>query len=150
MVPDAIIFRELKTSIKVLPDDRGFILDGFPRTLKQAQELEKLLFRMGRKIDTVIYLNVPEEELVERLSKRYVCPGCGYISISQEKICPVCGSKTVKRTDDNPNIASERINLYLERTIPVVGYYKSKGDLVEINGDQPVEDVTKDILGTVV
>ena len=139
----------MRGRIKELSPEKGFILDGFPRTLKQAQELEKILFRIGRKINKAIYLNVPEEELVERLSKRYVCPKCGYISISQEKKCPICGTKMVKRMDDNPSVAAERIGLYLERTIPVVGYYRSTGDLVEINGDQEVSDVAKDILSAI-
>ncbi len=146
LIPDSMILDELENQVKNVSNDHGVKLDGFPRTLKQASEIEKFLFRIGRKIDNTIYLYVAEEELIKRLSKRFFCPKCSYVSINEEKVCPKCGTKTERRPDDRPKIAIERIALYLEKTIPVVGHYKSKGILIEINGDQSVEEVTKDIL----
>lgn len=146
LIPDAKILGALENRIKNVSKDHGFILDGFPRTLKQASEIEKFLFRIGKKIDKAIYLHVPEEELVRRISKRYFCPKCSYVSRSEEKVCPECGTETERRPDDRPKVALERIALYLEKTIPVIQHYKSQGNLLEINGDQKVDEVANDIL----
>lgn len=143
---DKLILKELEKVISSLGKGKSFILDGFPRTLKQALDLEKILPKIGKNINGAIYLKVPPKELLRRLSRRYICPKCGYISMSQEKLCPLCEASMIKRSDDSPDVASHRINLYLERTIPVVEFYRKKGMLIEINGDQKVYDVTKDIL----
>jgi len=145
LVPDNVIFNELKRKIEQIPPGKGFILDGFPRTLAQAKKLDEFIFKLGIDISKIIYLNVPEEELIKRLSKRVVCSKCGSVSFDKKK-CSICGGEMIKREDDKLEVILKRIDTYMEKTIPVVDYFRNKGDLVEINGDQPIENVTKDIL----
>ena len=144
--PDEAILGALTDKIRQVPKENGIIMDGFPRSIKQAQELEISLFKAGRSVDYIIYLNVSEEEVLKRIAKRLVCPKCGHVSEKGENICSKCHVGLERRPDDRPDIISERMSLYLERTIPVIEYYRKKGILLEVNGDQPIPAVASDIL----
>lgn len=142
LLPDNFILEAVAEKISSVNLNQGFILDGFPRTLDQAKELEKIL---KADIDFVIFLDVPKEKLIERLSKRSVCPKCDYLSMMNEEKCPTCGGTLEKREDDKPEIIKKRIEVYMENTLPVVGYYKNKGLLLSVNGDKSVDDVAEEI-----
>lgn len=142
LLPDKFIFEAVAEKISSVKDGHGFVLDGFPRTLEQAKKLEKI---PKAEIDHVIFLDVPKEKLVIRLSKRSVCPKCGYISTTNEEKCPMCGEKNEKREDDKPEIVKKRIEVYMENTLPVAGYYKNKGLLLSVNGDKSVDEVAEEI-----
>lgn len=126
---------------------RGVILDGFPRTEAQAEALARLLGEMGRAVDLVALILVPTEALVRRLSGRWSCPRCGAIyheTLSPPRvagICDACGGTLQRRGDDAPEVQERRIEVYLEQTAPLITYYRERGLLVEIDGDQTIDAV---------
>lgn len=130
---------------------KGFILDGYPRTVNQAKDLEKIMKELGRKLDAAIYFSLPEQVAVERLSKRLQCEKCGKIynleSVKPKKdnICDDCGSKLIVRADDEAETIRTRFREYTEKTKPVVEYYKKKGLLHEIDVNASVEENYKKI-----
>lgn len=132
--------------------ESGFMLDGYPRTIAQAEALDKNLSDLGSKIDAVIYIKVDPEVLKERLSGRIVCDNCGatyhkvYNPPTESGVCDVCSSTDFsQREDDKPEKVSHRINLQMESISPILEFYKSKGMLKEVNGDQPIETVYREI-----
>jgi len=145
LVPDEIVIELLKKHIENLD---GYILDGFPRTLEQAKALDEIT-----NIDVVIYLDVPEEILVERLSSRRVCKKCGaiynllYLKPKEEGKCDKCGGELYQRDDDKPEAIKERLKVYAEKTAPLIEYYEKQGKLVKITTDRidipPEEQVEK-------
>lgn len=145
LVPDETIIAILKE--RILMDDcrNGFILDGFPRTVPQAEALEQ----MGVNIDKVIEIHVPDEKIVARLSGRRVCEKCGnsyhvdYKPTKVEGICDACGGKVVIRKDDEPATVLDRLKVYHEKTAPLKDYYEAKGKLVTVEGQEEVADTTK-------
>ena len=151
LVPDDLVIRILVERISQ-PDAReGFILDGFPRNVPQAVALDEALSLVQAGIDLTINLVAPEDELVRRLSARWVCPNCGaiYHLLSQppRKVgeCDDCGSQLVQRDDDKPETA--RARLEKQRTpAGLLEHYRKKGKLVEIDGAQPVQKVTQDVV----
>lgn len=145
LLPDELILEAIKEKIWSVKDGDGFVLDGFPRTLEQAKELEKILTEAKSNINYVLFLDVPKEKLIERLSKRSVCFGCGHISMAGEEKCSKCGGSMEKRDDDKPEIVKKRIEVYIENTLPVINYYKDKGLLLTVNGDRSVEEVAEEI-----
>jgi len=145
LLPDKFILEAISEKISEVSEDHGFVLDGFPRTLEQAEELERMLKEAKSNIDHVVFLDVPKEKLVIRLSKRNVCPKCDYTSMTNEEKCPTCGGTLEKREDDKPEIVKKRIEVYMENTLPVVGYYKNKGLLLSVNGDKSVDEVAEEI-----
>lgn len=151
LVPDDILQKVLRMEIQSLPREQGIILDGAPRKLEQALFLEEVFQALGRKVDKVFFVNIPEAVTVERISKRWVCQKCGAILImgkdvkSPEDKCPICGGEIKQRTDDTEEGVKQRLQIFRAETMPVIEFYKEKGKLVEIDGNQPVEKVFADI-----
>ena len=159
LVPDDVTVGLVENRLKENDVKNGIILDGFPRTVKQAEELDKLLDKEGKKVDLVINLTTPEEEIVERIVNRRICsnPECKTVynlvlnPPKQEGICDKCGSQLIQRKDDNKETVKLRFNSYIEQTSPLVDYYDKKGNLYSavvskaINklGENVAEDVLK-------
>lgn len=145
LVPDELILKLLEEEIEKVAEDAGFVLEGFPRNLRQAQILNDFLESRGKNLDWVIYLKVEEEEIVNRLRHRLICSECGKVyrkgEVKQGRICEECGSQLVKRRDDNPRTVKERIKVYFEHTFPLVKYYQKKGILKEVEGKGKEEEV---------
>jgi adenylate kinase len=130
----------------------GAILDGFPRTPIQADELEKMLAEFGGQVDAVPYVTAAESILIERTGGRWSCRAQGHIyhkkfsPPKQEGICDIDGSELYQRDDDKEETVAKRLRVYFERTMPLVEYYRKRGKLIEINGVQPVDQVTKELM----
>ena len=133
LVPDEIIIDLLTKRLKKPDAEKGFILDGFPRTIKQAEALEKMF-----KIDVVINLNVPDEIIIKRLSSRLICKQCGAVynqltlKPKVDGICDKCGGKLYQREDDKPEVIQERLNVYRKSTEPLIGHYRRKSILRDV------------------
>jgi adenylate kinase len=141
---DEIVMKEVEKELAVAPRDRGLVFDGIPRTLHQAEMLSEVLTHSERTLDAVIYIELEESEIVKRLTRRKVCSLCGKnLSVGAEKCS--CGGRAVTRPDDEPATIMKRVQTFLERTLPLVSYYRNKGILIEIDGDQKVSDVAHDI-----
>lgn len=156
LVPDELVV-EIATD-RLAKDDckAGFLLDGFPRTVFQAEELDKFLEARGSRIDHVLDIDVNREELMVRLTGRRVCSKCGasyhVVNIPPEKegICDVCGAELIQRKDDNEETAANRIEVYNSETKPLIDYYEKAGNISHIDGTTGLENVFKtitDILG---
>ncbi|MGO9173104.1 MAG: adenylate kinase [Rhodomicrobium sp.] len=149
LVPDEVVVGVISEAIDGLPKDvAGFILDGFPRTVQQAEVLDELLGRIGKNIDAVIVVDVADDVLVKRISGRFTCGNCGEVYNDffrlpkAEGVCDRCGSTSFKRrSDDNPDTVRERLVIYHEQTKPLIDYYRAKGKLHVIDGESPIEDV---------
>lgn len=145
LVPDEVVNGIVKERLAQEDCEDGFILDGFPRTLPQAEALDQ----MGVAIHKVLYLNVPDELIEERLSNRRVCEGCGatYHLVNQPSaagdLCEKCGGKLIIRKDDKPETIRERLATYHEMTEPLVAYYRGQGKLHEIDGSTTIEAATE-------
>ncbi|MDO4730544.1 MAG: adenylate kinase [Clostridia bacterium] len=148
LVPDDVVIGIVWERIQQDDCKNGFILDGFPRTIPQAEALE----RMNVGIDAVVCLNVPDEAIVTRMSGRRVCTNCGtgyhmmFNRPIQEGICDVCGNTLSQRDDDKPETVQERLKVYHENTEPLIDFYKNKGLLVEIEALKEIDLVTEDIV----
>ncbi|NPA80172.1 MAG: adenylate kinase [Thermotogae bacterium] len=144
LVPDDIIVGLIEEQIE---DAHSFILDGFPRTLVQAEALDRLLAERGKPLTHVIFVNVPDEEIVRRLTARRVCPKCGavynliYNPPKNDEICDICGTPLVQRSDDREDVIRNRLKVYRESTAPLVDYYRKRGIFHEIDGVGKVEEV---------
>ena len=151
LVPDEVTIGIVKE--RLLEDDckKGFLLDGFPRTIAQAEALTKFLNEEGIKLDAVLDVNVPAEILVRRMVGRRVCKNCGatyHVEFSPSKvegICDNCGNPLIQRADDTEATASNRLKVYDEQTAPLLAYYNKQNLLKTVNGDQPVDKVFEDI-----
>jgi adenylate kinase len=134
LVPDEIIIKLLAKRLKKPDCERGFILDGFPRTIKQTEALDKI-----SKIDLVINVNVPDEIIIKRLSNRIICRRCGTVynkltlKPKKDNICDECGDQLYQREDDKPEVIQERLNVYRKKTEPLIEYYKKKGLLKDVH-----------------
>jgi adenylate kinase len=130
----------------------GFILDGFPRTIPQAEALDRVLAEMGRGFDRIIYLEVPVPELVQRLSDRWFCPQCGRTYSQRAKppaegnTCRYDGHELKQRDDDRPEAAQRRIEVYLKETVPVLDHYRPRGLVADVDGTGPIERVAERVL----
>ena len=130
----------------------GFVLDGFPRTIPQAEALTNALNELGQRMDYAIDVDVPDENIVKRMSGRRACLECGatyhVVSIPPKKegICDACGSELVLRDDDKPETVQKRLDVYHEQTQPLIDYYKKAGILKSVDGTQPMEDVFAEIV----
>lgn len=144
LVPDDVVIQMVKERLAKDDCKNGFILDGFPRTVPQAEALDK----MGIIIDKVIDIEVSDKEITKRLSGRRVCEGCGasyhtaFKPTKVEGICDKCGAKTVLRTDDHPDTVKERLNVYHAQTEPLIAYYKAQGKLYPVEGQDEVADTS--------
>lgn len=152
LVPDAVTVGIVRDRINEPDCQEGFLLDGFPRTVVQADALGKMLEDLGIKLDSVINIEVPLTELIGRLTGRRICRSCGatYHMIfnppQQEGICDKCGGELYQRDDDTEATAVNRLEVYGRQTAPLLEYYNNTGLLVNINGNQTMEKVLADIL----
>lgn len=146
LVPDEVVIGIVKDRLSRDDVRRGFILDGFPRTLRQAEALEEMLQELGITIDAVLYFDIPAEELVRRLSARRVCENCQapYNLISSpphnDEICDRCGGKLVQRPDDAPEVIRKRLAVYEEQTKPLVEFYAKRGLLRVVPSSGTIEE----------
>ena len=152
LVPDALMVQMLAERIEQPDARKGFILDGFPRTVPQAQALDAMLAEKGIKLDAVIELKVDEEALVGRIAGRYSCAKCGagYHDENQKPkvagVCDKCGSSDfVRREDDKPEAVRNRLKVYRDQTAPILPYYRQKGILKTVDGMAPIDRVTEEI-----
>ena len=133
----------------------GALFDGFPRNRAQAEALDAMLAGRGEAVSAVVVIEVPLEKLVERLAGRRVCSSCGttyHVEFNpprQEGVCDRCGGTPVQRHDDTPEAIRKRLGLYVDQTAPLLAYYRERGLLVEVDGDQPIETVTEAIIDAV-
>jgi len=154
LVPDEITIRMILERIAAPDCAQGFILDGFPRTLGQAQALDRVLKERG--IDKVVYIKVSTEELVRRLSGRFICRDCQapYHEITAPpKVpgrCDQCGGELYQRSDDSPETVRKRLEVYFLETAPLIDYYKEAGKLVEIDGERGIEEVGEELIAALV
>lgn len=147
LVPDELTVRILLD--RVAQDDckNGYVLDGFPRTIPQAEVLDEALTKLGDKIDYAIDVNVPDENIIRRMSGRRACLTCGatyhieHIPPKQEGVCDKCGSELVLRDDDKPETVKNRLAVYHEQTQPLIDFYEKKGVLKTVDGTLPMEEV---------
>ncbi len=152
LVPDDVTISMIRDRLSRPDCEAGAILDGFPRTPAQAEALEKMLADFNGKVDYVPFITAPEEVLVERASGRWTCRSQGHIyhqkfnPPQKAGICDIDGSELYQRDDDKVETVTNRIKVYFQQTMPLVEYYRQKGVLVEIDGSQPVEQVTEELL----
>jgi len=155
LVPDDLTINMVIDRLSRSDCDEGAILDGFPRTPAQAVALSEYLTERNDEIACVPFINVPENELVERLSGRWVCRAEGHVYHMKynpprdDKICDIDRSELYQREDDKRETVVQRIQVYKEQTTPLINYYEEKGLLVNIDGDQSIENVTDQLLETV-
>jgi adenylate kinase len=155
LVPDEITVGMLLDRLD-RPDtskaSKGVLLDGFPRTVEQAQALDEALKARGQAVDKVLYINVGEEEVVQRLAGRWTCRQCGAVyhqTFSPPKEpgkCDRCGGELYQRDDDKPETVRNRLGVYNQQTAPLTDYYRRQGKLLEVNGEQDAEAVGGDLL----
>ena len=144
LVPDQVVIDMVKERIKRNDCKKGFILDGFPRTINQAEEIGKVA-----KIDRVVNIQADDSIIVERLSRRRVCEQCGFIyhldfiKPNREGFCDKCSGALYQREDDKPNAIKERLKVYREKTEPLIGHYKKKGILADVDGSGTPEEEFK-------
>jgi adenylate kinase len=152
LVPDGLIIRMLGERIEQPDAAKGFILDGFPRTVPQAEALDAMLAEKHLKLTAVIELKVDEEALVQRIAGRYSCAGCGagyhdeFQKPAVASVCDKCGStEFIRREDDKPEAVRNRLRVYRDQTAPILPYYTGKGLLQTIDGMAPIDDVYGEI-----
>jgi adenylate kinase len=148
LVPDEVTINMVRGRLAEPDATDGFLLDGFPRTVPQANELDKMLADLGTQLDLVLELVVDTDEVVRRLSGRRTCPGCGKIwhvefdPPTKEGVCDRCGSELFQRNDDAAESVAKRLVEYAEKTAPLVDFYGAQGKLVGIDATGLVEDIT--------
>lgn len=152
LVPDELVVDLVVDRLKKEDCLAGYVLDGFPRTIPQAEALSEALKAMDQKIDFALNIEVPDADIIGRMSGRRVCLSCGatyhitYHPPKQEGICDVCGKELVQREDDKEETVKKRLNVYHEQTQPLIDYYSNQGVLVDIDGTQAMDQVTEDII----
>ena len=152
LVPDEITIGMLLDRIHEADCAGGYVLDGFPRTIPQAESLTKALAEMGTGIDYAINVDVPDDNIVSRMSGRRACLNCGatyHVAFNQpktENVCNTCGQSLVLRDDDKPETVKKRLDVYHQQTQPLIDYYKKAGVLKEVDGTQNMEDVFQSII----
>jgi len=152
LVPDVITNEIAKERLEREDCRKGYILDGYPRTIDQARYLDDLLDDSDEKLDYVINIESSDECIIDRLSKRRYCPACGRIyhllstPPGEEGICDICGAKIIQRADDKEETIRDRLRIYHEQTKPLIDYYKQKGLLVNIDGERKIKPILEDIL----
>ncbi|MEN6478844.1 MAG: adenylate kinase [Anaerolineales bacterium] len=151
LVPDDVTIAMVAERLHREDCANGVILDGFPRTVAQAEALDRLLAEMGRKVDAVLFIRVSRESLLKRLAGRWTCPACGavyhevYHPERSKGFCDVDGARLFQREDDTPETQARRIDVYEEQTAPLEQYYRQKGILIEIDGEQDIAGVQAQI-----
>lgn len=154
LVPDEVVVGMVKDRLQKPDCQKGFLLDGFPRTLAQAEALDETLRSMGIQLDGVINITVPRDRLMARLTGRRVCRNCGatyHILFNPPKVegkCNACGGELYQRSDDNEEAVANRLDVYEAQTRPLIDYYTKKGLLININGDQEIKEVFAEIMAS--
>lgn len=154
LVPDELVVAMVKDRLSKPDCENGFLLDGFPRTTPQAEALDAALKDMGIKLDAVLNIAVPRERLLGRLTGRRVCRSCGatyhvlFNPPQNEGQCGSCGGELYQRSDDTETTVNQRLDVYEAQTAPLIEYYGKQGQLKEVNGDQDIKIVTKDVLAS--
>ena len=152
LVPDELTVEILLDRVAADDCKNGYVLDGFPRTIPQADVLDKELTKLGDKVDFAINVDVPDENIVRRMSGRRACLKCGatyhieHIPPKQEGICDKCGSELVQRDDDKPETVQNRLSVYHEQTQPLIDYYNKKNILKSVDGTKDMQEVFSDIV----
>ena len=147
LVPDELVVDLVVDRVQQDDCKNGYVLDGFPRTIPQAEALDKALAALGDKVDYAIDVNVPDENIVNRMGGRRACVGCGatyhlvYAPTKTEGICDVCGKELILRDDDKPETVQKRLNVYHEQTQPLIDYYTTAGILKTVDGTVDINDV---------
>ena len=152
LVPDEVTIGMLLDRIAQDDCKNGYVLDGFPRTIPQAESLTEALKSQGDQIDFALNIDVPDEAIIERMSGRRACPKCGatyhivYAAPKTENICDKCGTELIIRSDDKPETVKDRLNVYHQQTEPLIAYYKAAGVLREVDGTQELPKVFEDVV----
>ena len=147
LVPDELVCDLVVDRVKQDDCANGYVLDGFPRTIPQAESLDGALKAMGQKVDYAVNVEVPDENIIRRMGGRRACLACGAtyhvenIPPKKEGICDVCGAELVLRDDDKPETVKKRLDVYHEQTQPLIDYYTNAGVLVEVDGTLAMDDV---------
>jgi adenylate kinase len=155
LVSSRILREILGVKLKSIPLKKGIIFDGAPRTIDQVGYLEDAMLEMGRKIDHVFFISIPEQESIKRTSKRRICDSCQTILVMGKRIknetdkCPECGGEISQRKDDTPEGIKKRLEVFKKETIPVLEHYEKEGTLIKIDGMQPTKQVFEDIIKAV-
>ena len=153
LVPDELVVNLVADRLNEKDCQAGCVLDGFPRTIPQAEALDKALEAMGQKVDFAIDVNVPDENIVRRMGGRRACVGCGatyhleYAPTKVEGVCDACGKDLILRDDDKPETVLKRLNVYHEQTQPLIDYYTNAGILKTVDGTVDINDVFGAIVG---
>ena len=152
LVPDEVTIGMLLDRIAQDDCKNGYVLDGFPRTIPQAESLTEALKSQDDQIDFALNIDVPDEAIIERMSGRRACPKCGatyhivYAAPKTENICDKCGTELIIRSDDKPETVKDRLNVYHQQTEPLIAYYKTAGVLREVDGTQELPKVFEDVV----
>ena len=147
LIPDDITSGIVRERLLQKDCAKGFLLDGYPRTITQAKDLAKLLDELGKKIDHVVSIEIPDDNVIARITGRRVCLNCGatyhltHKKPKQKGICDVCGNRIVQRKDDVEETVRERQKIYKEVTLPIIGYYEAQDLVFHVDGDGTIEDV---------
>lgn len=147
LVPDELVVDLVVDRVNQEDCKNGYVLDGFPRTIPQAEALTAALEKMGQKVDYAIDVDVPDENIVRRMGGRRACVGCGatyhvvYAAPKKEGVCDACGGELILRDDDKPETVQKRLNVYHEQTQPLIDYYTAAGILRTVDGTQDIDDV---------
>lgn len=152
LVPDEVTIKMILQRIEMPDCVSGCLFDGFPRTLAQAEALDKGLADKGKSIDKVLYIKVSNEELLKRLGGRWLCQNCQtpyHLITAPPKVpgkCDKCGGELYQREDDKEETVKERLRVFFAQTIPIVDYYRGQSKLIEVNGNQGIQEVAKKIM----
>ena len=151
LVPDELVVDLVVDRVNQDDCKNGYVLDGFPRTIPQAEALTEALEKMGQKVDFAIDVNVPDENIVKRMGGRRACVTCGatyhmvYAPTKKEGMCDTCGGELILRDDDKPETVQKRLNVYHDQTQPLIDYYTSQGILRTVDGTVDIDDVFRAI-----
>ncbi len=151
LVPDELVCDLVVDRIQQADCKNGYLLDGFPRTIPQAEALDAAVEKLGEKIDYAVNIDVPDENIIKRMSGRRACVGCGatyhviYNAPKVEDVCDVCGKPLILRDDDKPETVKTRLDVYHAQTQPLIDYYAGRGVLVTVDGTQNMDKVFADI-----
>lgn len=158
LVPDDITIELIKNRLNQQDTENGVILDGYPRTVKQAEELDKILLKLGKKVDKVINLTTPDEEIIERIVNRRVCTNQECKAVynlvlnppKQDGICDKCGHELMKRKDDTEETVRTRLSVYFEQTSPLIEYYEKQENIMTVLVSKTINKLGKDVVDDIV